>query len=103
MSTTTDAHDPSVGEDADTSPAALGRQLPHQILDLVVGREAAGLAAGVLERAVDGDVELAGFAGAQLDVGGAQLLEAIPHTEGLRLITSSAAIFDQDLHALKMG
>jgi hypothetical protein len=76
---------------------------PHQILDLVVGREAAGLAAGVFERAVDGDVELAGSADAQLDVGGAQLLEAIPHTEGLRLITSGAAIFDQDFHARKMG
>jgi hypothetical protein len=25
MSTSTDAHDPSVGEDADTSPASLGR------------------------------------------------------------------------------
>jgi hypothetical protein len=76
---------------------------PHQILDLIVGREAAGLATGVFERAVDGDVELAGSADAQLDVGGAQLLEAIPHTEGLRLITSGAAIFDQDFHAMKMG
>src|SRR5215204_3763734 len=75
----------------------------HQILNLVVGREAAGLAAGVFERAVDGDVELAGSADAQLDVGGAQLLEAIPHTEGLRLVTSGAAIFDQDFHAMKMG
>ena len=74
-----------------------------QILDLIVGREAAGLAAGVLERAVDRDVELAGSADAQLDVGSAQLLEAIPHTEGLRLVTSGAAIFDQDLHAWKMG
>ena len=74
-----------------------------KVLDLVVGREAAGLAAGVFERAVDGDVELAGFADAQLDVGGAQLLEAFPHTEGLRLITSSAAVFDQDFHAIKMG
>ena len=74
-----------------------------QILDLVVGREAAGLAAGVFERAVDGDVELAGSAGAQLDVRRAQLLEAIPHTEGLRLVTSGAAIFDQDFHAMKMG
>ena len=94
---------PPSAYDADTSPASLGRKSRHQILDLVVGREAAGLAAGVFERAVDGDVELAGFAGAQLDVGGAQLLEAVPHTEGLRLITSSAAIFDQDLHATKMG
>jgi hypothetical protein len=76
---------------------------PDQILDLIVGREAAGLAAGVFERAIDGDVELAGSADAQLDVGGTQLLEAIPHTEGLRLITSGAAIFDQDLHASKMG
>ena len=76
---------------------------PHQILDLIVCREAAGLAAGVFERAVDGDVELAGSVDAQLDVGGAQLLEAIPHTEGLRLITSGAAIFDQDFHAMKMG
>src|ERR1700752_382476 len=76
---------------------------PDQILDLIVGREAAGLAFGVFERAVDGDVELAGFADAQLDVGCAPLFEAFPHTEGLRLITSSAAIFDQDLHALKMG
>ena len=75
----------------------------YQILDLIVGREAAGPAFGVLERAVDGDVELDGSANAQLDVGGAQLLEAIPHTEGLRLITSGAAIFDQDLHAPKMG
>ena len=74
-----------------------------QILDLIIGREAAGLAFGVLERAIDGDVELAGFADAQLDVGGAQLLEAIPHTEGLRLVVSGAAIFDQDFHAPKMG
>ncbi len=75
----------------------------RQILDLVVGREAAGLAAGVFQGAVDGDVELAGFAGAQFDLGGAQLVEAFPHTEGLRLITSSAAIFDQDFHAIKVG
>ena len=75
----------------------------YQILDLIVRREPAGPAAGVLERAIDGDVELAGCAGAQLDVGGAQLFEAFPHTEGLRLITSGAAIFDQDLHAPKMG
>ena len=75
----------------------------HQILDLVVGREAAGLAAGVFQRAVNGDVELAGPADAQLDVGGAQLLEAIPHTEGLRLVASSAAILDQDFHAIKVG
>ena len=76
---------------------------PDQILDLIVGREAAGLALGVFQRAIDGDVELAGSANAQLDVGGAQLLEAIPHTEGLRLIVSGAAIFDQDFHAPKMG
>ena len=103
MSATTDAHDPSVGEDADTSPAALGRNLTDQILDLVVGREAAGLAFGVFERAVDSDVELAGSADAQLEVGRAQLFEAIPHKEGLRLIVSGAAIFDQDLHAANMG
>ena len=72
------------------------------MFDLVVGREAAGLGAGVSKSAIDGDVELSGFAGAQLDVGRAQLLEMIPHTEGLRLITSSAAIFDQDLHAVKV-
>ena len=75
----------------------------HQVLDLIVGRKPAGLAAGILERAVDGDVELAGSAGAQLDVGNAELLEAIPHTEGLRLVTSSAAIFDQDFHGPKVG
>jgi hypothetical protein len=79
------------------------RLVARQILDLVVGREPAGLAAGVFERAVYGDVELAGFAGAQLDVGGAPLLEVIPHTEGLRLITSSAAIFDQHFHGTKVG
>jgi hypothetical protein len=27
----------------------------------------------------------------------------IPHTEGLRLITSSAAIFDQHFHGTKVG
>ena len=74
-----------------------------QVLNLIVGRKPAGLAAGVLERAIDGDVELAGSADAQLDVGGAQLFEAFPHTEGLRLIASSAAIFDQDFHAIKVG
>ena len=79
------------------------RLVAHQVLDLVVGRKPAGLAAGVFERAVDGDVELAGFAGAQLDVGWASLLEVIPHTEGLRLITSSAAILDQHFHPAKMG
>ena len=76
---------------------------PDQVFNLIVGRKPAGLAAGVFQRTVDGDVELAGFAGAQLDVGGAPLLEVIPHTEGLRLITSSAAIFDQDFHAIKVG
>ena len=74
-----------------------------QILDFIVGRKATGLAAGVFERAIDGDVELAGFADAQLDVGGAQPFEVFPHTEGLRLITSSAAIFDQDFHAAKVA
>jgi hypothetical protein len=104
MSRSTDTHDPSVGVRRRHLPSFAGEEaLAHQILDLVVGREAAGLAASVFERAVDGDVELAGSADAQLDVGGAQLLEAIPHTEGLRLITSGAAIFDQDFHAMKMG
>ena len=79
-----------------------GRQ-SDQILDLVVGREPAGLAAGVFQGAIDGDVELAGFADAQLDVGGAQSFEAFPHTEGLRLITSSAAVFDQDFHAVRVA
>src|SRR5882757_2259764 len=79
------------------------RLAARQILDLVVRRKPAGLAAGVFERAVDGDVELAGSADPQLDVGWAQLLEAFPHTEGLRLITSSAAIFDQHFHATKVG
>jgi len=75
----------------------------QHILDLGIGREAAGLAAGVSERAVDADVELAGSAGAQLEVGRAHLFEAFPHTEGLRLVASGAAIFDQDLHASKVG
>ena len=48
-------------------------------------------------------VGLAGLAGAQLKIAGAQFLEAFPHTEGLRLITSSAAIFDQDFHGVKVG
>ena len=34
---------------------------------------------------------------------GALLLEAIPHTEGLRLVASSAAIFDQHFHGTKVG
>ena len=75
----------------------------HQILDLVVGREAARLGTGVLQSAIDGDVELAGSADAQLDVGRAQLLEAVPHTEGLRLVASGAAVLDQDFHAIKVG
>ena len=74
-----------------------------EILDLVVGRESAGLAAREFEGTADGDVELAGFAGFQFDfnraaVGGTQFFEAFPHTEGLRLVASTAAIFDQDLH-----
>ena len=79
------------------------RSVRNQILDLGIGRETTGLGAGVAERAVDGDVELAGLAGAQLDVGRALFLEAIPHTEGLRLVTSSAAVFDQHFHGIKMG
>jgi hypothetical protein len=79
---------------------SLARQ---KVCDLGIGRKAAGLAAGISERAVDGDVELAGSAGAQLEVGRAHLLEAFPHTEGLRLVASGAAIFDQDFHALKVG
>ena len=92
----------------DLMPVASGDEVlrlrsgPRKSLDLVVGRKPAGLAAGIFERAVDGDVELAGLAGAQLDVR-ADLFEAFPHTEGLRLITSSAAIFDQDFHAIKVG
>src|SRR5262245_24509342 len=39
----------------------------------------------------------------QLDVGCALLLKAIPHTEGLRLVASSTAIFDQDFHAIRVG
>ena len=56
-------------------PRVTGKEMKlalHQILDLVVGRKAAGLAAGVFQGAVDGDVELAGSADAQLDVGHAQ-------------------------------
>lgn len=75
----------------------------QQIVDLGVGRKAAGLAAGIFECAVDSDVELAGLTGTQLDVGCTLLLEAFPHTEGLRLVASSAAIFDQDLHRAKVG
>jgi hypothetical protein len=104
MSISDGAHDPSVGVRRRHLPSFAGEEFSTgQILDLVVGREPAGLAAGVSERAVDGDVELAGFAGAQLDVGWGPLLEVIPHTEGLRLITSSAAIFDQHFHATKVG
>jgi hypothetical protein len=75
----------------------------RQIFDLGIGRKATGGAAAVSKRAVDGDVELAGFAQAQLEVGGAQFFEAFPHTEGLRLVASGAAIFDQDLHPIKVG
>ena len=75
----------------------------QQIVDLGIGREAAGLAAGIFERAVDGDVELAGLTVTQLDSSRALLFEAFPHTEGLRLVASSAAIFDQDLHPAKVG
>ena len=75
----------------------------QQIVDLGVGRKAAGLAAGISQRAIDGDVELAGFTGTHLNLGRALLLEAFPHTEGLRLVASSAAIFDQDLHRAKVG
>ena len=101
----TGAHDPSVGVRRRHLPSFAGEEFSarRQILDLVVGRESAGLAAGVFERTVDGDVELAGSADAQLDVGWAQLLEVFPHTEGLRLITSSAAIFDQHFHGTKVG
>ena len=56
-----------------------------------------------MELAVDGDVELAGLADLELDVLSAELFEAIPHPEGLRLVASSAAIFDQDFHAAKVG
>jgi len=73
------------------------------MLDLGVGREAARLAAGVFQGAVDGDVELAGSAGAQLNVGRALLLEMVPHTEGLRLVASSTAVFDQYFHAANVG
>jgi len=74
-----------------------------EILDLVVGWKAAGLAAGVFERAIDGDVELARSAGAQLDFRRGQFFEAFPHTEGLRLVASSAAVFDQDFHPDKVA
>ena len=74
-----------------------------EILDLVVGRETTGLAAGKFQGAIDGDVELAGFAGAQLDLGRTKLFEAFPHTEGLRLVASSAAVFDQDFHPAKVA
>ena len=77
--------------------------LGQQILDLSIGRKATGCAARVAYGTIDGDVELAGFAGAQLDVGGAPFLEAIPHPEGLRLVASSAAIFDQHFHGPKVG
>ncbi len=79
------------------------RSARQDIIDLGIGRKATGLAAGVFERAADGDVELAGSTGAQLEVGRAHLLEAFPHTEGLRLVASSAAIFDQDFHSPKVG
>ena len=71
--------------------------------DLVVGWKSTGLATRVFDGTIDRDVELAGFTRAQLDVGGAEFLEAFPHTEGLRLVASSAAIFDQDFHAAKVG
>jgi hypothetical protein len=74
-----------------------------EILDLVVSREAAGLATGVFQGAIDGDVELARSAGAQLDFRRTQSFEAIPHTEGLRLVASSAAVFDQDFHPVKVA
>jgi len=89
------------GRSKNTATEAVSRAC--QILDFVVGRETAGLAAGVLQGAVDSDVELAGSADAQLDVGGAQLFEAFPRTEGLRPVTSSAAVFDQDFHPAKVA
>ena len=75
----------------------------EELVDLRVGRETAGLASRVFQRAIDRDVELTRLAGAQLDVGRALFLEAIPHTEGLRLVASSAAIFDQHFHRPKVG
>ena len=49
------------------------------------------------------EVEAPAYFRRALDVGRAHLLEAFPHTEGLRLVASSAAIFDQDFHAPKVG
>ena len=72
------------------------------MFDLVISWKTTDLAAGVFEDAIDGDVELAGFSGLQLEFADSQFLEACPHTEGLRLVASSAAEFDQDLHAAKV-
>ena len=88
-------------------PPHLNGEELDQVLHFGVGREAAGLGARVAQRTVDGDVELAGFAGAELDadietLGNALLLETIPHPEGLRLVASSAAILDQHLHGPKV-
>ena len=73
------------------SPAAPAKALwraiaissEEQILDLGIGRKATGLAAGVFERAVDGDVELAGSTGAQLEVGRAHSSRGVPSHGGL--------------------
>jgi hypothetical protein len=79
------------------------RKRLDEIVDLGVGRETAGLAAGVGEPTIDGHVELTALTRLELDLGGAEFLEAIPHTEGLRLVASSAAEFDEDFHDRKVG
>ena len=75
----------------------------QQVVDLVVGRKAAGLGPGVLQGAIHDDIELPGAAHTQFDIRGAELLEMVPHTEGLRLVPSGAAVFDQDFHGMKVG
>ena len=69
-----------------------------QRVDLALGRKTTERLLGELQRAIDGNLEHAAARADEFDIGIDKLAQSCPRTEGLRLVASSAAIVDGDLH-----
>jgi hypothetical protein len=69
-----------------------------QAIDFRVARKPSGRPLREGENAVDDDLEGAAAADGQLDLGAVARDQAVPRTEGSRLIVSRPAIFDPHLH-----
>jgi hypothetical protein len=74
------------------------RSSPHERVDFLVGRETAELLLGELQLTIDCNVEHAPAGADKFDINIGQFAQSFPRTEGFRLVASTAAVVDDDLH-----